>query len=69
MGAYDDGQHTYIILDEKCLNMTLPAVFNQKKEIINFNVDKNKIVINNLIEKVTLKLGKQKVTVIKKKGK
>lgn len=69
VGAYDDGQHTYIILDEKCLNMTLPAVFNQKKEIINFNVDKNKIVINNLIEKVTLKLGKQKVTVIKKKGK
>lgn len=69
INVYDDGQKTYIILDEKCLNMTLPAVFNKNKEIINFNVDKNKIIINQLIEKVTLKLGKDKVKVMKKKGK
>ena len=69
IGAYDDGQKTYIILDEKCLNMTLPAVFNKRKEIINFNVDKNKIIINQLVEKITLKIGHEKVTVIKKKGK
>ena len=62
-------EDAYIILDEKCLNMTLPAVFNKNKEIINFNVDKNKIIINQLIEKVTLKLGKDKVKVMKKKGK
>lgn len=69
VSVYDDGQHTYIILDDRVLNMSMPAVFNERKEIINFNVDKNKIIINQLIEKVTLKLGHQKVTVIKKKGK
>lgn len=69
ISVYDDGQKTYIILDEQCLNMTLPAVFNKNKEIINFNVDKNKIIINQLIEKITLKLGNEKVKIIKKKGK
>lgn len=69
ISVYDDGQKTYIILDERCLNMTLPAVFNKNKEIINFNVDKNKIIINQLIEKVTLKLGHEKVKIYKKKGK
>lgn len=67
IGVYDDGQKTYIILDEKCLAMNLPAVFNKNKEIINFNVDKNLIIIPQLIEKVTLQSGKEKVKIYKKK--
>lgn len=69
IAVYDDGQKTYIVLDENCLNMELPAIFNKRNEIINYNVDKNKIIINQLIEKCTLKIGNQKVTVEKKKGK
>lgn len=69
IAVYDDGQKTYFVLDERCLNMELPAVFNKNNQILNFNVDKNKIVINQLIEKATLKLGSQKVKVIKKKSK
>ena len=67
VAVYDDGQKTYIILDEQSLNMNFPAVFNKKNEIINFNVTQNVIQINQLVEKVTLKLGKEKVVITKKK--
>lgn len=64
--AYDDGEKTYIVLDKKSLHMEIPAVFKGKKEITNKEVRKNVIVLNELIEKVTLRLGKQKVTIEKK---
>lgn len=67
--VYDDGQKTYIVLDKKSLNMTIPTIFKKNREIVNKEVRKNIIVINELIEKVTLRSGKQKVTVIKKKSK
>ncbi|MEE0886982.1 MAG: TrbG/VirB9 family P-type conjugative transfer protein [Treponema sp.] len=67
--VYDDGQKTYIVLDKKSLNMTVPTVFKKNREIVNKEFRKNIIVINELIEKVTLRSGKQKVTIIKKKSK
>ena len=67
--AYDDGAKTYIVLDKKTLHMEIPAVFEGKKEIINKEVRKNVIVLPKLIEKVTLRLGKKKVTIVKKVSK
>lgn len=67
--VYDDGQKTYIELDEKSLLTEYPAVFNEKKEIINYRVKDNVIIIDQLIEKVTLNLDGKKVTVEKKKDK
>lgn len=67
--VYDDGQKTYIVLDKKSLNMTVPTVFKKNREIVNKEFRKNIIVINELIEKVTLRSGRQKVTIIKKKSK
>lgn len=64
--AYDDGKFTYIVLDKTALHMEVPACFIGKREIMNKEYQKNVIVINQLIEKVTLRLGKDKVTVIKK---
>lgn len=64
--AYDDGAKTYIVLDKKSLHMEIPTVFKGKKEITNKEVRKNVIVVNELIEKITLRLGKEKVTVEKK---
>jgi conjugal transfer protein trbG len=64
---YDDGQKTYIVLDEKSLNMETPAVFKNNSDIVNSQVDKNVIILNELIEKVTLKLGWEKVIITKKK--
>ena len=64
--VYDDGRFTYIILDEKTLHTSLPTVFLGKNRLVNTEVHKNILVINQLIEKATLVLGKQKVTVMKK---
>lgn len=64
--VYDDGAKTYIVLDKKSLHMEIPTVFKGKKEITNKEIRKNVIVLNELIEKVTLRHGKQKVTIVKK---
>lgn len=65
--VYDDGQKTFIVLDKKSMNMESPAVFKNTSDIINTQVDKNVIVLNELIEKVTLKLGLERVIIMKKR--
>ena len=64
--VYDDGKHTYIVMNETVLHMTSPVLFNERDERINYSVNKNIIVVNELIEKVTMRVGKQKVTIKKK---
>ncbi len=65
--VYDDGKFTYIVLDKKTLHTEMPTVFIGSRKLTNTQVHKNIIVINQLITKVTLRLGKQKVWVEKKK--
>lgn len=65
--VYDDGQSTYIQVDDIVLQKKLPVIFNERNEIVNYSVKKNIFVIPRLISTVTLRLGKEKVTVTKKK--
>ena len=65
--VYDDGQATYIQVDDIVLQKKLPVIFNERNEIVNYSVKKNVFVIPRLVNRVTLRLGKEKVTVIKKK--
>jgi type IV secretion system protein VirB9 len=65
--VYDDGRKTYIELDEQMLNMASPVLFNKRNERINYRVQKNLIVIDELIEQATLRRGKEKVVVVKKR--
>ena len=67
--VYDDGNKTYIVVDDIVLHKQLPLVFNERNEIVNYTVQKNVFIIPRLINKITLRLGKQKVTVEKKKTK
>ncbi len=67
--VYDDGNKTYIVVDDIVLHKQLPLVFNERNEIVNYTVQKNVFIIPRLINKITLRLGKQKVTVEKKKSK
>ena len=62
---YDDGQCTYIQVQDIVLQKKLPVLFNEKNEIINYSVHQNVFVIPRLINKVTLRLGKEKVTITK----
>jgi type IV secretion system protein VirB9 len=65
--VYDDGRKTYIELDEKMLHTEAPVLFNQKNERINYRVRKNLAIIDELIEKITIRRGREKVTIVKKK--
>lgn len=62
----DNGQKTYIVLDRRVLNMEMPAVFKNKRDIVNYNVDENIITINELVNKITLRLGNETVTIKRK---
>ena len=64
--VYDDGAKTYITMNETVLHMATPVLFNKRNERINYFVEKNLIVINELIEKVTLRIGRKKVVIRKK---
>jgi type IV secretion system protein VirB9 len=64
--VYDDGAKTYIQMDERMLHSVSPVLFNHRNERINYRVLKNLIIIDELIEKVTIRRGKQKVTITKK---
>ncbi len=67
--VYDDGQSTYIQVNDIVLQKQLPVLFNEKNEIINYTVKKNIFVVPRLIDKLTLRLGKEKVVIEKKKTK
>ena len=69
--VYDDGSHTYILLPEVVLQKEFPAVWENDDHILTYEVDPehhNLIIINKLIEEVTLGIGKKKIRIIKKKG-
>lgn len=69
--VYDDGTHTYILLPEVVLQKEFPAVWENNNEILNYEIDPqmhNLIIINKLVEKVTLRVGSKKVVIRKKKG-
>jgi type IV secretion system protein VirB9 len=65
--VYDDGRKTYIELDEKLLHTETPVMFNHRNERINYRVRKNLVIIDELIEKLTVRRGGEKVTITKKK--
>ena len=38
--VYDDGNKTYIVVDDIVLHKELPLIFNEKNEIVNYQVQK-----------------------------
>jgi type IV secretion system protein TrbG len=67
--AYDDGRKTYVTFPQSALTTELPAVFENRADIVNYHVYQNVMIIDKLIEKITVKLGDKIATVEKKKGK
>jgi type IV secretion system protein VirB9 len=66
---YDDGKKTYLYFDPQILQMELPGIFENRNDIINYRVQENLIIIDKLIERVTVQYRKEAVTILKKKGK
>ncbi|MDR1107113.1 MAG: TrbG/VirB9 family P-type conjugative transfer protein [Treponema sp.] len=65
--VYDDARKTYITFPEQVLQLELPAVFENRNDIINYRVVENLIIIDKLIEKITVKIEKISIIIEKKK--
>jgi len=65
--VYDDGQKTYITFPESVLQTEMPAVFDNRSDIINYRVSKNIMIIDKLVETITVRLSNKVVTIEKKR--
>jgi type IV secretion system protein VirB9 len=66
--VYDDGKKTYITFPEKVLQRELPAVFANRDDVVNYRVAGNLIIIDGILETVTVKMDDRKITIEKKRG-
>ena len=64
--AYDDGKKTYILFNSGILQNEFPAIFENRNDIVNYRVSAELIIIDKLVGKITVKLGKQKIIIEKK---
>jgi type IV secretion system protein VirB9 len=66
--VYDDGKKTYIVFPEAVLQREMPGIFENKNDIVNYRVLENIVIIDKLIEKITIQYQNRSVTIEKKKG-
>jgi len=65
--VFDDGSKTYITFPERVLQSELPSVFENRKDVLNYRVTGNIIIIDKLVENITVKIGRKEITVAKKR--
>jgi type IV secretion system protein VirB9 len=66
--VYDDGKKTYIVFPEAVLQQEMPGIFENKSDIVNYRVLENIVIIDKLIEKITIKYQNRSITIEKKKS-
>jgi type IV secretion system protein VirB9 len=66
--VFDDGSKTYITFPDNVLQRELPSVFENRKDVLNYRVTGKLIVIDKLVENITVKIGKKEITIAKKRG-
>jgi type IV secretion system protein VirB9 len=65
--VFDDGGKTYISFPDLVLQRELPAVFENRSGILNYRVAGNLIIIDKLIENITVRIGRTEITITKKR--
>jgi type IV secretion system protein VirB9 len=66
--VYDDGAKTFIRLPDAVFHGELPALFNRKDEKINYRVKGSLLILDELIENISLRLGSVSVSIEKKRA-
>jgi type IV secretion system protein VirB9 len=66
--VFDDGSKTYIRFPAQVLQKEMPAVFEKRKFILNYRILGNMIVIDKLIEELTVKIERSEILITKKRG-
>ena len=64
--VFDDGKKTYIAFPESVLNRELPAVFENRKDVLNYRVADNLVVIDRLVDNITIKIQKTEISISRK---
>jgi type IV secretion system protein VirB9 len=65
--AFDDGSKTYIRFPGAVLQREMPAVFENRNDVLNYRVAGNLIVIDKLAENITVRIGRTEIAVTKKR--
>jgi len=65
--VFDDGQKTYISFPVGVLQASMPAVFDARSNVINYRVVEHVLVIDRLMEKMTVKLDGREIVIEKKR--
>jgi len=65
---FDDGQKTYITFPDQVLQRELPAVFENRNDVVNFRVVGKVLIIDKLVETLTIKIEQREISISKKKG-
>ena len=66
--VFDDGSKTYIQFPRLVLQREFPAVLENRNDILNYRVAGSMIIIDRLIENITIKIGRTQITISKKRG-
>ena len=66
--VFDDGSKTYISFPDIVLQREMPVVFENRKNILNYRVLGSVIIIDKLVESVTVKIGRSEIVIKKKRG-
>ncbi|MDR0513407.1 MAG: TrbG/VirB9 family P-type conjugative transfer protein [Treponema sp.] len=65
--VFDDGRQTYIVFPQGVLQGTLPAVFDNRNNVVNYRVFEHVIIIDRLIERSSIRLDGRQVVVEKRR--
>jgi len=65
--VFDDGSKTYITFPDQVLQKELPSVFENRKDIVNYRVMGKLIIIDKLVETITVKIERKEIVITKKK--
>jgi len=66
--AFDDGSKTFITFPDMVLQRELPTVFENRNDVLNYRVAGNLIIIDKLIQSITVRIGRTEIAITKKKG-
>ena len=66
--AWDDGHKTYVRLPRGVLQKEYPVIFEKSNYIVNYRVNENIIIMDKLINNVTMRLDGKRVRIIKGRG-
>ena len=66
--VYDDGQKTYVTFPDSVLQNEMPAVFEDRADVLNYRIHQNIMIIDKLVEKITIRLADKVISVEKQRG-